>query len=411
MPSDERDLHRVREATLAGAATPGASRRVIEASWRRMRARGLDPGSAPSVAPLPDADLESRRAHSNLTPLVPRLRAALGPAVEAGGQLMVVADVDGRVLWRSGQAGVRRLADRLGFVGGSAWTEGNVGTNAIGTCLVLGSPVQIHGAEHFVDSHTAWSCAAAPLHDPWTGRPIGVVDISGPVSTMHPSALALVDLAARVAALEVKNEHIARLERLRAHAAPLVTRVGGQAMVVDQDGHVAAVTGMTAPGHVVLPSDLGVGSVWLPGLGAASAEALPGGWLLRLEPGSVEDLPTRITLDLSRATACLHVAGASGSWSHALTPRHAEIMVALLLHPAGRSAAELAADLFADDTRVVTVRAEMSRLRRVLGPVLRHRPYRVAESVDTDLVLPPEGAAAALPGSSAPVLTGLRRPR
>ena len=78
------------------------------------------------------------------------------------------------------QPRVRRLADRLGFVGGSAWTEANVGTNAIGTALVLGEAVQIHGAEHFVESHTIWGCAAAPLVDPWTGTTIGVVDVSGP---------------------------------------------------------------------------------------------------------------------------------------------------------------------------------------------------------------------------------------
>ena len=102
-----------------------------------MAAGRADPAGGPEVTPLVEADLERRRATSGLAPLVPGLMRSLQPVIDAG-QLVVVADVEGRVLWRSGSSAVRRMADGLGFVGGSAWTEGNVGTNAIGTALVLG---------------------------------------------------------------------------------------------------------------------------------------------------------------------------------------------------------------------------------------------------------------------------------
>jgi hypothetical protein len=399
--------HRVRERALAGGGETRAARAVIAASWRRMRTRGLDPGAEPDVPPLDTVELERRRAASRLRPLVPHLRHALGAAVDDGGLLMVISDADGRVLWQDGQPGVRRLADRLGFVGGSAWTEGNVGTNAIGTSLVTGGPVRIQGAEHFVESHTRWGCAAAPVHDPWTGEVIGVVDVSGPSRGMHPSALAMVQLAARVAELEVRQEHVTELDLLRARAAPLVARLEGPALVVDPHGHLAAVTGVEAPDRVTLPEDLTVGSVWLPTLGAATAEALPGGWLLRLEPEPGSDRSTSLVVDLTGATPRLAVTGASGSWSHRLSPRHTEILVSLALHPEGRTAAELADDLFADPTRVVTVRAEMSRLRRVVGALLRHQPYRIDAAVSRELRLP-DDRARVLPGSSAPVLGRLR---
>lgn len=135
-------------------------------------------------------------------------------------QLVVVCDADGRVLWRHGRTGVRRLADGLGFVRGSAWTEANVGTNAIGTCLVVEEPVQIRGSEHYVESHTRWSCAAAPIHDPWTGEILGAVDVSGPAGTVHGSMLAVVQMSARLAEAEVRAEHAAGLDKLRAYAAP-----------------------------------------------------------------------------------------------------------------------------------------------------------------------------------------------
>ena len=158
----ELDEHRTRDAVLSGARTDVRPRAEVAASWRRMAAVGLDPAGGPEVAPLAEAVLEHRRATSGLAPLVPGLMRSLQPVIDAG-QLVVVADLEGRVLWRSGSSAVRRMADDLGFVGGSAWTEGNVGTNAIEDRLVLGAPVHIRGGEHYVESHTRWGCAAAPI--------------------------------------------------------------------------------------------------------------------------------------------------------------------------------------------------------------------------------------------------------
>lgn len=405
MEASERDLHRTRDKVLTGGTGVRSPRTAIAASWRRVAACGLAPGSEPAVAPLAVGELEHRRTTSELAPLVPRLTTALASVIDAG-QMVVVADHDGRVLWRAGGSGVRRFADRLGFVGGSAWTEGNVGTNAIGTCLVLGEGVQIHGPEHFVESHTRWGCAAAPLTDPWSGRTLGVVDVSGPSRGMHPAELALVVMAARMTSMELVEQRRAGLDRLRAHAAPLLAGVGGEALAVDSSGHIAAAVGMRAPERVVLPADLTGGNVWLPTLGAAVAEPLPGGWLLRFgEAGTATS--THLVLDLGGAPR-VTVSGPSGSWAQALTPRHAEILAALAVAgPAGRTAAGLADDLFGDPTRLVTVRAEVSRLRRALGSVLLTQPYRLSPSVESRIVLPddPRGT---LPGSSAPVITALR---
>lgn len=274
----------------------------------------------------------------------------------------------------------------------------------------MGAPVQIHGAEHYVESHTRWGCAAAPVHDPWTGRTLGVVDLSGPIRGMHATALAMVQLAARVAELEVRQERLAELELLRAHAAPLLSRVGGPAVVVDPHGHLAVASGVRAPERVTLPEHMRVGEVWLPTMGAAVAEAVPGGWLLRLDPersAGTAAGPVTLALDLTSSSPCLSVRGGVTSWTHAPTPRHTELLVSLITHPEGRSAAELAQDLFDDPGRVVTVRAEMSRLRRILGPLLLSQPYRFDEMVTVALALP-ETRAAVLAGSSAPVVAALR---
>ena len=76
------------------------------------------------------------------------------------------------------------------------------------------------------------------------------------------------------------------------------------------------------------------------------------------------------------------MAGEFGSWRHDLSLRHAEILFALARFPQGRSAPQLAEDLYGDRSRVVTVRAEMSRLRKQFAGLLAAQPYRFAGSVD-----------------------------
>ena len=245
MATDDRALRRTREAVLTGRPAPSsAPRPTIAASWRRVSAVGLDPGSGADVPPLGEAELARRRAASGLAEFVPQLTASLQAVIDAG-QLVVVADADGWVLWRAGGSGVRRLADDLGFVGGSAWTEGNVGTNAIGTALVLGEGVHVQGPEHFVESHTRWGCAATPLTDPWSGRTLGVLDVSGPSRGMHPAELALVEAVARLTSLEIVTRRRTELDGLRARAAPILARISGDALAVDAYGHLAAAVGGT----------------------------------------------------------------------------------------------------------------------------------------------------------------------
>lgn len=69
-----------------------------------------------------------------------------------------------------------------------------------------------------------------------------------------------------------------------------------------------------------------------------------------------------------------------------LTGRHADILLLLHHHPEGLSADHLALLLDDRDLDVVTVRAEMSRLRKVVGAeVLGSRPYRLLRPVSTDV--------------------------
>jgi hypothetical protein len=155
-----------------------------------------------------------------------------------------------------------------------------------------------------------------------------------------------------------------------------------------------------APVHDPATGDL-IGAIDLTGgIEVASAQALA---LVRATAVAVENhlALLRLTEPSARgreqASAQLRVLGAERPrWQFTdqrgqrrtahLTPRHADILVLLSQHPEGLSADRLAMMLDDKDLDVVTVRAEMSRLRRVIAPVtVVSRPYRLLERVVGDV--------------------------
>lgn len=401
-------LSEVYDATMAGGRAPARPRTVVAESWKRLLGKGIDPEhhSPPDVD---SGGLDTLRQSSGLLSVLDDVSRGLESVIGDGDNILVVADSRGRVLWRSGSPRVLTHADRLGFVEGAAWSENAVGTNAIGTALVSHRAVQIFSAEHFLRSHHAWTCAGAPIRDPRTGQVIGVVDVSGPASTVHPTTVALVDLVARLAESQLREAHDRTLNRLRTVAAPIMARIGGPALAVDPDGWVAAVDSLPPHNRILLPDNGVPGRAWIPSLGSCDVESLPGGWLVRIaDEEQAGPVLSRVTLDLrDNAEPTLDMVGQFGSWRQRISTRHAEILLVLALHRQGRSAPELAHDLYGDRSRVVTVRAEMSRLRKQLVGLVAGKPYRFAETASVD-VLYPSDMRLLLAGSTAPAIVAAR---
>ena len=275
-------LARTHDALLSGDRPPLDPRRLVARSWLRVQAQGVDPDRRDPPGPLDASQVEQRRIRSPLLQVLPALRAALTVVAEDARHVMVVTDADGVLLWREGSTRVRHRADALGFTEGARWTEGAVGTNAIGTALAEDAPVQIFSAEHFVRTHHGWTCTACPVHDPRSGELLGVVDVSGPAETVHPTTVALDGTAVKLAEAGLWRFHEHRLDALRSVAGPVLASGSGPGLVVDDHGWVAAVRGMPHMERVAAPTaDV---SVAVHGLGLCVPEPVPGGWLLR--PGA-----------------------------------------------------------------------------------------------------------------------------
>lgn len=324
--------------------------------------------------------------------------------------IVVVADADGCLLWADGHPDVLRASERIRFTPGHAWSEPAAGTNAIGTALATGHPVQVFSAEHYRSEVHGWQCSGAPVHDPETGELVGAIDVTGTYDTAHPQNLALVELAARLAQERLRSAMFARDGRILALFAEHVAAHQGPAAALSPTGRVLATTeGWTPAGHgsARLEVSSSASDVVLHDGSAAALHPLGDGTLvLPARPGRGRPRVTASRLELrghERATFTTPTA------THRLTVRHSELAALLALHPGGLDAHTLSELLYGERGHEVAVRAELHRLREILGPALATRPYRL-EGIESD-VGEPEGAGELLPASKLPAIAAARTGR
>lgn len=177
-------------------------RTEIAASWERSAAHIMPEAHE---APLADVD-ETRQTweESPLNAAVRQLGSQLQAAADDGDLVVAVTDPDARILWTYGGAVMRTKAESVNFVPGGRWDEASVGTNALDLALRLDRAATVYSAEHFSSCVHGWVCWAAPVHDPATGRQLGVLDLSTTWDRSHPIGLATAGALARLLGGEVR---------------------------------------------------------------------------------------------------------------------------------------------------------------------------------------------------------------
>ena len=106
--------------------------------------------------------------------------------VQGSGFVVVLTDERGYIMemFADGDTDDNPLTSN--FFPGASWREEEAGTNAIGTALKIGEPIQVSGAEHYCQKHHWLTCSAAPIFDN-QGNINGVLDMSGVSYMSHLS--------------------------------------------------------------------------------------------------------------------------------------------------------------------------------------------------------------------------------
>ncbi|TXG99311.1 MAG: sigma-54-dependent Fis family transcriptional regulator [Zoogloea sp.] len=182
------------ERFLSGdEAASDALRRLIDDSWRRCQGASVDPGRYQAPPPIGENSLHTLRDECGelLSASAPVMASARDFLSETG-TVMVLTDQSGTILNLEGDMSTRGAAENVHLLSGANWSELACGTNAIGTALDVGQPVQIHSAEHYCAGIKRWSCSATVIRDPYDGSILGVVDVSGLSASYSRHSLALV---------------------------------------------------------------------------------------------------------------------------------------------------------------------------------------------------------------------------
>ncbi len=240
--SSQRSMAAARERFISTGVAPEGLRPVVSSSWERSLRGGLDPEHSAPPVDLTDDDLEVWRASHPLADAMPVIRKLLAQDARDAGMLVAVSDAAGRLLWVEGQMAARTRAEGIHFVEGADWSETAAGTNAPGTALALDQPLQIFAAEHLARPVTAWSCSAAPIHDPDTGAVLGALDLTGGDEVAAPHTLTIV--RATVAAVESEL----RLHRLT-HGIRAATDVSVLRTLGRESGVLEGPHGVTRLSH------------------------------------------------------------------------------------------------------------------------------------------------------------------
>ena len=257
------------ERFLSGDETGSdALRRLIDDSWRRCYGASVDPARHRAPEPLGEHSLHSLRDECGelLTASAPVMASARDFLSETG-TVMVLTDQSGTILNLEGDMSTRGAAENVHLLSGANWSELACGTNAIGTALAVGQPVQIHSAEHYCAGIKRWSCSATVIRDPYDGSILGVVDVSGLSASYSRHSLALVvATAGRIENRLAKIEMSIRCRLLEDCVDRLSSTSADGIIVFDRRGRAIKANGRAT----VVLADLGLGEAAVVSDGLAS---------------------------------------------------------------------------------------------------------------------------------------------
>src|SRR5208282_2214838 len=181
-------LAEARDRFLAAEPVDQAAvRKPILASWWRSRQWNVAADHI-DLSYLRDPDLETTLARTADPVLRHLLEQLDGQPIS-----IILTDAAGMVLTRlTADHNLERHLDGVKLAPGFSYAEEHVGTNGIGTALESGGPAHVFGHEHYAEHLEGLACAGVPIHDPVSGKTVGVIDLTCWRKNADPLLISLV---------------------------------------------------------------------------------------------------------------------------------------------------------------------------------------------------------------------------
>lgn len=207
-------------------------RSYIHDSWQRCVNFGVSPARNSTDISINQDELESLIQRSDMYEYaMPRLRY-LSEQARGTGYVVTLCNQDGRIIFLDGDGDVLRSAEKMNFVLGADWSESAIGTNAIGTSLILKHPVQVFAAEHFCEGVHDWVCSSAPIYNPTTHDILGVIDITGLWDRAQNHTLGMATLASQMIESDLYQQSMRTRHHLLEQFIDMMHRYPGDSIVL-----------------------------------------------------------------------------------------------------------------------------------------------------------------------------------
>ncbi|WP_408008170.1 PAS domain S-box protein [Pseudalkalibacillus sp. A8] len=210
---EKQKLEREWEKFISGNNPAPKIRPLMYDSWQRCLEIGISPLQSKTSINLSE---EQVKEYVSTDPLFHTLKPVLTKLKNMymdSGHLITFSNPSSDIVYLDGDLSLMLKAEDMNFVIGSSWAENNAGTNAIGTAITSGSPIQVFAGEHFCQEVQKWTCSAAPIRDPATQKILGVIDLTGLWAVNHPHFLSVVTSAAQEVTWMLRNQ--LKLERCK----------------------------------------------------------------------------------------------------------------------------------------------------------------------------------------------------
>jgi len=213
---------------------------AVRCSWNRcLTTYALDALQPKKPTTVERGDLKYRKERLGSLLSIARIEMAnLARLMQHTQYGIMLTDWDGVIVSYAGDPGFSDTARRSGFREGVIWSERELGTNGMGTCLATQRPIVIHKRDHFLVQNTQLTCSAAPIFD-MQGKLLATLDISGASSRAQTHTLALVDIAAQNIENRALLEACKKFGVLRFHrCAEFVSTPGEGVLAFDEGGTI-----------------------------------------------------------------------------------------------------------------------------------------------------------------------------
>ncbi|MDO6695229.1 sigma-54-dependent Fis family transcriptional regulator [Aliiglaciecola sp. 3_MG-2023] len=137
-------------------------------SWQRsIQKYGLDPHKQSEVEILSSHELQQElQRQEDFLNIAKHGVTGLAKRISNAGFSVVLTDENGLTLDAKLPGSLRDRCQKSGLRIGAGWSEKQVGTNGIGTCLAEKESIIVHQHEHFFAEQSQLSCSVTPIFDP-----------------------------------------------------------------------------------------------------------------------------------------------------------------------------------------------------------------------------------------------------